>query len=142
MNIARLRERVKLDEGLRLKPYRCTAGKLTIGYGRNLEDNGISDEEAEYLLTNDLKFAAMETVAMFPTWDRLSDLRREVLVNMMLNLGATKLRKFKRMREALSREDYGSAAAEMLDSKWALQVGQRAERLAKQMRDDEEQSDG
>jgi lysozyme len=142
MNIARLRERVKLDEGLRLKPYRCTAGKLTIGYGRNLEDNGISDEEAEYLLTNDLKFAAMETVAMFPTWDRLSDLRREVLVNMMLNLGATKLRKFKRMREALSREDYGSAAAEMLDSKWALQVGQRAERLAKQMRDDEEQGDG
>ena len=141
MKILRLREAIKRDEGLRLVVYNDTEGIPTIGYGRNLRA-GISPEEAEYLLTNDLKKAADETVKMFHIWPRLSDLRREVLVNMMFNLGATRLRKFKRMHEALSREDYGSAADEMLDSKWSEQVGIRARRLAKQMRENVEAQDG
>jgi lysozyme len=125
---------LKVDEGVKRFPYRDTVGKLTIGCGRNLEDVGLSDEEINFLLTQDLYRADMTARTLFPGFERLSDARKAVLVNMAFNLGQTRLAGFHRLREAVKEQDWEQAAAELLDSKWATQVGQRAVRLANQMR--------
>lgn len=136
MNFKRLIAMLERHEGLRLKPYRCPAGKLTIGVGRNLEDAGISREEAYFLLNNDI-YRALAIAQEFlgrEVWEKLSAPRQEVLVNMAFNLGAGGLAKFKRMRQAIIAGDYEKAAREMLDSNWARQVGSRATELAQIMR--------
>jgi lysozyme len=130
-----LRAQLVQDEGLRLKVYRCPAGKLTIGVGRNLEDRGISKDEALYLLENDIEQAEKDARTLFPSFDGLSDARKSVLCNMALNLGLNRLAGFKKLRAAVAAGDYDSAAAEMLSSAWSLQVGRRATRLAKQMKE-------
>ena len=124
---------VKEGEGLRLKPYRCTAGKLTIGYGRNLDDVGITQEEAELLLKNDLEKAEKDA-EKFPVYSKLNQARKDVLIEMVFNLGYSRLSNFKKMFEALENGDYDEAANQMLDSAWHKQVGKRAERLAYFMR--------
>lgn len=125
--------RVKIHESLRLKPYRCTAGKLTIGYGRNLDDVGLSNEEAEYLLLHDLENAEREA-SKLDCYKKLSQNRRDILIEMVFNLGYPRLCGFKKMIQALDRGDYNGAANEMLDSKWARDVGERARTLAYFMR--------
>jgi len=125
-----LSERVKEAEGLRLKPYRCPAGKLTIGYGRNLEDRGITEAEAEHLLENDLDAARWEVQKRVPGFADLSLERRNVLVEMAFNLGIGGVMRFTGMLAAIRLGDYETAAVEMLDSKWAKQVGRRARMLA------------
>ncbi len=130
-----LRRDVMAAEGLRLKPYRCTAGKLSVGYGRNLEDVGISKLEAEVLLDHDLASAEMECRKAFPWFATLTDTRQRVLVDMCFNMGLPKLLEFKRMLSALAEHDYDGAAVQMLASRWAAQVGNRAVRLARVMRD-------
>lgn len=135
-------ERIKKHEGLRLKPYKCPAGKLTIGYGRNLEDTGITQREAEMLLQNDLDRVWDEIAPYFNT-DEFTHVSREryhVLVEMAFNLGTKGLLGFKQMIDALRLGDFEEAAVQMLDSKWAEQVGkepgQRAYVLAEIMRGD------
>ena len=130
----RLRRLLIVHEGLRLKPYRCPAGYLTIGVGRNLEARGISREEAMVLLENDIAEAEAAARGFFPAFDRLEEPRQAVLVDMAFNLGAVRLGGFRRFRAALERGDFEQAAREMLDSKWAEQVGPRARRLAEMMR--------
>jgi len=120
-------------EGLRLKPYRCTAGKLTIGIGRNLDDIGISEAEARLMLRNDIVNAEAELRRSFTWFDRLSPLRQQVLINMAFNIGLPRLKGFRNMLAALERNDYNRAAAEMLDSRWARQVKGRATELANWM---------
>lgn len=120
-------------EGVRLKPYRCTAGKLTIGVGRNLTDVGLSEEEALLLLQNDITRARDRLEVNYPFWFELTSLRQDVLIDMCFNLGLSGLLKFRRMKAELERGCYEDAAAEMLDSQWALQVGQRAKDLAQMM---------
>lgn len=129
-----LRHEVMQHEGLALKPYADSVGKLTIGYGRNLNDVGISKLEAEVLLDHDLARAELECRA-FPWFATLSDPRQRVVVNMCFNLGLTRLKTFTRMLSALERRDYTTASREMLQSKWAEQVHGRAVTLAKIMRD-------
>lgn len=131
-----IKELIKRHEGLRLRPYKCTAGKLTIGYGRNLEDVGITEEEAMCLLEGDLRTATGECHRLFPNFSSLSDMRRAVLINMMFNLGVNRLSKFKKMREALANNNFKEASIEMLDSKWAKQVGDRADELSYMMAHD------
>lgn len=131
----RLRARVKADEGFRGQLYRDTEGNLTIGYGRLMEKargGGISTDEAEYMLINDLRTAERLCEGM-PEYETLSPARQAVLINMCLNLGASKLRGFTKMFAAVDRQAYKEAAFEMLNSKWARQVGARANRLAWQM---------
>lgn len=128
------KERIKQHEGFRGKPYRCTAGKLTIGYGRNIEDNGITEAEASFLLDNDLKRCESECRQIFYWFDNLDDTRRSVIVEMDFNLGLKKFLGFKKMLAACEKKDYELAAREMLDSLWARQVGQRAETLADLMK--------
>ena len=132
------RHLTKEFEGLRYKPYKCTAGKLTIGYGRNLEDNGISLDEAEYMFNNDFN-AAYESVlrllkANAVDINNLSDCRLFVLTDMMFNLGYLRLSKFKKLLQALKNQDYVAASNEMKDSNWYKQVGNRAKKLCDMMK--------
>lgn len=115
-------------EGLRLKPYTCTAGKLTIGIGRNIEDNGISEKEALYMLRNDLARCQSELSSF--NFHNLNFARMLALRNMLFNLGLTRFSMFKKMINALHLGNYEIAANEMLCSKWARQVGDRATCLA------------
>lgn len=124
----------KEAEGFRAHPYRCPAGKLTVGYGRNLDDNGINEPEATLLLVNDLRRSQKLLAAKLPFWGELSPARQSVLLDMCFNMGLSALLQFKRLLAALERQDWESAAREMQDSRWYRQVGSRAERLCEIMR--------
>lgn len=130
-------EQLRRDEGVRAKPYRDTVGKLTIGCGRNLDDVGLSDEEIEFLLANDLDRAATDVRRIVPKFDLLSETRKAVLLNMTFNLGAARLSGFKKFLAAVDESRYADAAKEMLDSTWAQQVSSRAVRLSRQMAEGE-----
>lgn len=125
---ALLVEHVKDSEGFRTYPYRCTADKLTIGYGRNLEDVGVSREEAEVLLRNDLA-GAIEHAESLDFFPGLDPVRQIVIVDMIFNLGASRFRLFRKFQAALALKDYTLAAHEMKDSRWYTQVGRRAKKL-------------
>ena len=133
----KLIDQLKRHEGLRLKPYTDTVGKLTIGYGRNLDALGISQLEAEQMLATDLERATRETKLYLPFWSSLDPARQAVLVNMVFNMGIFKVLEFKQTLEAVLRGNYEVAATRMLDSKWAVQVGPRAVELAQMMRSGE-----
>lgn len=128
-----IEEQLILHEGMRLKPYRCPAGKLTIGVGRNLEAKGLTKEEALILLRNDIAETTNQ-LQTYAWYARLDPIRQKVLVDMAYNLGVGGLLKFRKMIAALERGDYEGAADQMLDSRWAEQVGMRATRLAEMMR--------
>lgn len=121
-------EMIKRHEGFRQYPYKCTAGKLTIGYGRNLDDVGISKEEADYLLDMDLDKHTEELDKVI-TWAVPKDVYA-VLVDMHYNLGHERFMQFRKMLECLKKLNFKGAAKEMLDSKWAKQVPNRAAELA------------
>ena len=135
MRLEHLRDKLKQHEALRLKPYRDTVGKLTIGYGRNLDDVGISREEAAVMLDNDIESAVATARRIIPDFDGLSQVRQEVVVNMAFNL-QNKLRGFRKFLQALERKDFDWAAEEMADSLWHRQVKSRAEELEFAMRHD------
>lgn len=117
------------DESLRLKPYRCTAGKLTIGVGRNLEDVGITREEALRLLDNDVARVAADLDRALPWWRGLPEGRQRALANLCFNLGIGRLLGFRRMLAALQAGDFQRAADEAADSAWHRQVGERGPRV-------------
>jgi len=129
----KLQHQLIKHEGLRLKPYICTAGKLTIGVGRNLDDNGIAEHEALAMLESDIKKINSSLPFQFPYYTELNNARRAVLINMAFNLGIGGLLKFKDMLASIKDNDFEQASYEMLDSKWSKQVGHRAQELAKQM---------
>jgi len=122
-------------EGLRLKPYTCPAGKTTIGVGRNLDDLGISKQEAMEMLRHDILRVEMGLEKVVPGFLALSSRRRASLVDMCFNLGMTRFINFKNMLTAIAVGDFALAADEMLASRWAEQVGQRAHTLAAMMRE-------
>ncbi len=128
-------EQIKKHEGMRLKPYKCTAGKTTIGYGRNLEDIGISKDEAEYLLDSDIVRVANSIMncKVLYFYSLLNDARKAVMVNMVFNLGLSRFLKFEKTIEYIKNREYAKASEEMMDSRWAKQVGNRANQLAEQM---------
>ncbi|MBD1583133.1 glycoside hydrolase family protein [Pseudoalteromonas sp. S16_S37] len=128
-----LKEQLLRYEGLSLTPYQCTQGKITIGIGRNLTDRGITLEEAHFLLSNDIKDVQLQVSSNISIFEALNETRKLILLDMAFNLGVAGLCKFKKMIAALERQDYDVAAREMLDSKWAKQVGRRAQELAAKM---------
>lgn len=117
-------------EGLEKFPYKCSAGRLTIGVGRNIEDRGISENEAMFLLQNDIDECIRDLNIFFPVVRKLNKPRYHVIINMCFNIGISRLRGFKKMWKAIEEEDFNEAAVQMLDSKWAEQVGSRAVELA------------
>lgn len=126
-----LKRILKREEGLRLRPYLDTVNKLTIGYGRNLSDKGISASEAEALLENDIHSTLADCVAKVPGWDMFDDTVQTVLAAMAFQLGINGLLKFKKTLKLLRRGDRQAAAVEMRKSKWAEQTPARAERMAR-----------
>jgi len=134
MNQERIEKQLRRHESYRKHPYRDSEGVLTVAYGRNLDANGISRLEARLMLRNDIEASEEECVTRFDFFRGLNDVRQEVLVNMMFNLGWPRLKGFVKMIAALVEKDYEMAGAEMLDSKWHRQVKGRAKELAKQMR--------
>jgi len=128
-----LAAQLRADEALRLFPYVDLAGKLTIGYGRNLDARGITLDEADLLLQHDIDVAVDELFKIDPVVATLDAVRQIVLANMCFNLGALRLRGFVLMWACLRGRNYEGAAREMLDSDWARQVGARARRLATAM---------
>jgi lysozyme len=120
-------------EGLRLKPYLCPAGKLTIGFGRNLEGKGITKQEAVMLLENDIQECLDDLIPLFDEFDTLPEPVRQVLVDMRFNLGPGRSRQFKKMIAAVNARNFPQATTQMKASRWYLQVGKRAETLTAMM---------
>lgn len=119
-------------EGLRLKPYTCTAGKLSIGYGRNLIDKGITKIEALYLLNNDIAECEEDLQTIFPKQFKSFPANiQSVLISMRFQLGHSGFRKFKLMIIAFLSWDFAEAAKQMRDSAWYEQVPNRARELIK-----------
>ncbi|MFZ0814552.1 MAG: glycoside hydrolase family protein [Terriglobales bacterium] len=131
--IANLTDQLIRDEGLRLEPYTDTVGKITIGVGRNLSDVGISVVEAQQLLVNDIANATARLEETFPWTAGLDEVRRAALLNMAFNMGIRGLSQFQNFLAAMRTGDWESARNEMLNSRWAQQVGARAQRLAIQI---------
>ena len=133
MDKQRLIEQLRLHEGVEHKPYVDTVGKTTIGVGRNLDDVGLTDDEIDYLLDNDIHTVMSELDIWWDGWRELDEVRQRVLADMMVNMGRPTLNKFENFHAALVDGNYEQASVEMLDSRWAEQVGQRAQRLAGMM---------
>jgi len=129
-----LTEMLIRHEGLRLKPYYCPSGKLTIGVGRNLDDVGISSSEAMAMLGTDVARCLRGVLSELPWAYRLDSARLNALVMMAFNLGVSGLLGFGHMLDAVERGNYLQAANHMMDSRWAKQVGHRAVELAEIMR--------
>jgi lysozyme len=143
-----------LHEGMVLKVYQDHLGIDTIGVGRNLEDRGITDGElafmnvlraeiyeqgitethARFLLSNDIDIVEEELRNAHECIERLDDVRIRILLDMAFIMGVPRLCKFKNMWAGIHDGDYVRASAEMLDSRWATQVGQRATRLSEAMK--------
>ena len=147
-------EMVAKHEGVVLEPYRDILGIRTIGIGRNLEDGGITDveldyigktledilkvgltrEEAYYLCRNDISNVEKELLERKPIVNQLDQVRQMCLVDMGFNMGVPRLMKFVKMWGAIEVGDFYEASNQMLDSRWAKQVGKRSEHLAQMMR--------
>jgi lysozyme len=121
-------------EGLRLKPYTDTVGKITIGVGRNLTDNGVSELEAEGMCIRDMDDVDADLDRNVAWWREMSEPRQMVFVDMCFNLGWPRFSQFRRMLASAEDGDYATAADEMIDSRWARQVGTRADLLETMMR--------
>jgi lysozyme len=129
-------EQITRHEGFRRSAYQDSKGYWTIGIGRMIDkrlNGGLTEEEAQYLLQNDLDRCARELDVKLPWWQTLSPNRRYVLLNMCFNLGISKLLGFKNTLAMIRDGNYKGAAKGMLNSLWAKQVGNRAIELAKQM---------
>lgn len=120
---------LKKHEGFRQFAYQCTAGRTTIGYGRNCQDKGINLREAEYLLDSDIA-ECIQDLSTRNYWHKLSDTQQAGLINLRFNLGEAGFRSFKMMGKALEIGDYTDAAYQILHSKYHDQVGKRAEDVA------------
>jgi len=119
---------LRRHEGVRSHAYKCSANMITVGVGRNIDPNGgigLSDDEIDYLLKNDIERCRQEldTLSWFADLDPV---RQDALINLCFNLGFTRLLGFKNAMSAMAVGDYDTAADEFLDSRWAIQVGMRA----------------
>ena len=130
MNLTRLRNTLIRHEGLKLLPYKCTAGKWTLGVGRNIEDRGISKVTAMQMLDEDIEICLNELMERLDYFETLPTEVQETLVNLCFNMGISRLMKFQLMLGAIQAGQYELAAKELLDSRYARQVGKRSEELA------------
>lgn len=123
-------------EGIKGKMYYDSEGVATIGVGRNLEDVGVSYDEAMLMLDNDIKRVLYACWHEFPWFADLTEPRQCVVASMVFNLGLEGFKKFKKMIAAIEKEDWTEAACQMIDSHWAAQVKSRAVELAVMMKGD------
>lgn len=118
------------EEGFSQFPYKDIFGTLTIGYGRNLVDRGISASEALFLLEKDVEYYQQKLCESLTCFLEMNEARQIALISMCFNLGVNGFLKFHKMIDALNDQNYELASSEMLNSKWAEQIGKRAQDLA------------
>ncbi len=133
--MAKLSDRLEIEEGMELFLYKCTSGKDTLGVGRNISDRGISADEAKYLLRNDIISCISELDHNFRWWKDLSENRRIVMGDLIFNLGLSKLKQFKKFLAAMESGDYETASEELLDSRYAKQLPNRSGRNSQIIKD-------
>ena len=131
----KLAAQLRNHEGERLTVYQCTNNKYTIGVGRNLEERGISEEESEFMLQNDIEHFTNAVIRNIDV-SYCNEVRIAVLVNMAMNLGINGLLRFKKTIAAIERGDFEHASTEILDSKWAREdvSNMRSSELSNQLR--------
>ena len=135
--MSKLVEQLKRHEGIRTHAYQCTANMTTVGVGRNIDEDGglgLSIDEIEFLLENDIRRCKQELIAL-PWFPEIDSVRQDALINMCFNLGMTRLLGFKNALTAMSVGDYDKAADEFMDSRWAKQTPNRANAMAKTMKE-------
>jgi lysozyme len=134
--MSKLVEQLRRHEGVRTHAYKCTADMITVGVGRNIDENGgigLSDDEIDYLLSNDIKRCQAELLA-FSWFVDLDPVRQDAMTNLLFNLGMTRLLGFKNALSAMERSEFVTAADEFMDSRWAKQVGNRADEVCEMIR--------
>ena len=132
----KLVKQLKRHEGVRTHAYKCSANMITVGVGRNIDENGglgLSDDEIDYLLENDIKRCKQELIAL-PWFVDLDSVRQDAIINLCFNLGMTRLLGFKNALAAMEAGDHPKAADELYDSRWAKQVGSRADEVCEMIR--------
>lgn len=131
-----LRKDLIAEEGIRLKPYLCPAGKTTIGVGRNLDDVGITEDEAMMMLDNDIERVKAQLAKALPWLETKPQGVQRAIANMTFQMGLGGVLKFQKMLAALQARDYNAARREALDSAWAKQTPQRAKRVTDLFKED------
>jgi len=133
--MSKLVAQLKRHEGVRSHVYLCSAGYETIGVGRNIAESGLglSDDEIDYLLENDIRRCKQELIAL-PWFVDLDSVRQDAIVNLCFNLGLTRLMGFKNAMAAMAVGDHAKAGDEFYDSRWAKQVGSRADEVCEMIR--------
>ena len=134
MDRNRLIDQLRIHEGVEKTVYNDSEGIPTIGVGRNLRDRGLSDDEIDYLLSNDIDIVVDELDKGMPWWKDLDEVRQRVLCDLVFNLGMPRFSGFKKSISYMKQQMWDQAADELLDSKWARQVGRRAQTLSEMMR--------
>lgn len=134
MNIEKIKETLIKHEGLVLDMYKCSADVWTIGVGHNLEDKGISNRAAMVMLEDDINDAIDDLERNLTFFHSLPAVAKEALVNLSFNLGITRLLQFKKTLGLLREHKFTKAANELLDSRYATQVGYRALEVAEMIR--------
>lgn len=129
----RLIDQLTLHEGRKAKPYKDTVGKITIGVGRNLTDRGLSQDEIDYLLINDIVICENDLDRALPWWRELDDIRQRVMIDLCFNLGITKLLGFKNTLKHIQGRRWREAGAGLKASLWYKQVKLRGDRLIAMM---------
>ena len=130
-------EMLKLHEGVETYAYKCSENKTTIGVGRNVDKAGglgLSDDEVDYLLQNDIDRVILELDSEYDWFSDLDDVRQDAMIDISFNLGQTRLRAFKKALSAMSEGDWDEAADQFMDSRWSEQVGIRAKNLTEMIR--------
>jgi len=143
MNIEALREQLKVDEGVKYEIYKDHLGYPTFGIGHLITENDpehgkpdgteISEDRVNEIFETDVAKFVSEAKILFPDLDDLPDVAQQVIVNMAFNMGRPRLSKFKNFIAGVNDRDWTRAAEEMMDSRWATQVGDRAIRLRNQI---------
>tara|TARA_R100001460_G_scaffold4800_1_gene13427 strand:- start:3438 stop:3884 length:447 start_codon:yes stop_codon:yes gene_type:complete len=137
-------DQLKIDEGIVYEIYKDHLGYPTFGIGHLVLESDpefgqevgvpVSEERCLEVFDHDLEVTVNECKVLFPDFDEKLDEVQEILINMMFNMGRTRLSKFKKFIGALNEENYEEAANQMMDSRWYHQVGNRSVRLVERMR--------
>jgi len=128
----KLTEMLKRHEGVKTHAYKCSASKITVGVGRNIDPKGgigLTEDEIDYLLQNDIDRIISELDFQYDWFSDLNSARQDAMIDISFNLGQTRLRKFEKSLAAMSLNNWDKAANEFMDSKWSKQVGNRAKEL-------------
>ena len=145
MNVEKLREQLKIDEGCVYEIYNDHLGYPTFGIGHLVREsdpeNGsplgteVSEDRVNEAFDADVEIVLSDCSTLYPDFEDLPEEAQQIIANMMFNLGRPRLSKFVGMKRGVDAKDWNAAADEMVDSRWYRQVGARAERLVNRMRE-------